>query len=240
MEKIRLQKYIAMCGVASRRNAEELIGGGRVAVNGNIVTEMGTKVSDRDKVTVDGLEIKEERNKYYIIMNKPEGVLCSAKDDRGRKCVTDLIEGVDARLYPVGRLDYDTSGLLLITNDGEFVHKLTHPSYEIWKTYEAVVRGIPNESDIKAFTSGIQLEDGKTLPAVLDIIGYRNNGKNAIVEVVIREGRNRQVRRMLDKIGHGVISLKRTKIGSLELGDMKPGAWRFMRENDFTGLDIEV
>lgn len=240
MEEYRLQKYIAMCGVASRRNSEEMIKQGRVSVNGQVITELGSKVTKKDKVAVDGKEIQIEKKKYYIIMNKPEGVLCSVSDDRDRTCVVDLIKGVDARLFPVGRLDYDTSGLLLLTNDGDFMQKITHPSFEMWKTYEAVVRGVPNESDVKAFQTGLELEDGKTLPALLDVIGYKGNGKNAIVEVVIREGRNRQVRRMLDKIGHPVLSLKRTKIGNLYLGDMKPGTWRFMKEKDFRDLNIEM
>lgn len=238
MEKIRLQKFIAMCGVCSRRNAEELIRLGRVYVNSNKVEEMGIKVTLQDKVTVDGKEISLEKKKYYIMMNKPTGVLSSVTDDRGRRCVTDLIKGVDARLYPVGRLDYDTSGLILITNDGEFVHKLTHPSHEVWKTYEALVRGMPDQADIKAFEKGIELEDGQTLPAVLEVIG--NKGKNAIVEVAVREGKNRQVRRMLEKINHPVITLKRTKIGSLELGNLKTGQWRFLKGNDFEALDLDM
>jgi pseudouridine synthase len=157
-------------------------------------------------------------------------------DDRGRKCVTDFIKGVDARLYPVGRLDYDTQGLILITNDGDFMQKLTHPSHEVWKTYEALVRGIPDQNDIKEFEQGLLLEDGMTLPCVLEVIGYE--GKNAIVEVMIREGRNRQVRRMLERINHPVIRLKRTKIASLELGDLKPGQWRFLNSEDFKALNM--
>lgn len=234
MEEMRLQKYLAQCGVASRRSAEQIIKEGRVAVNGAIVTEMGIKIKKGEKVTVDGQVVKPEKNKYYILLNKPSGVLSSVKDDRGRDCVVNLIEGIDARLYPVGRLDYDTTGLLLLTNDGDFMQKVTHPSFEIWKTYRAVVKGVPTETDIKRFAEGLMLDDGKTLPAVLDVVGYKGN--NAIVEVSIREGRNRQVRRMMERIGHPVNSLTRISFGSLELGDLKPGKWRHVRPEEIARL----
>lgn len=237
MDELRLQKYLAQCGIASRRGAEEIIKEGRVTVNGKVVTEMGTKVKSSDKISVDGQPVKPEKNKYYILLNKPSGVLSSVKDDRGRECVVDLIEGVNARLYPVGRLDYDTTGLLLLTNDGDFMQRVTHPSFEIWKTYRAVVRGIPTETDVKRFAEGIMLDDGKTLPAVLDVVGYKGN--NAIVEVSIREGRNRQVRRMLERIGHPVNSLMRISFGSLELGDLKPGRWRQVRPEEIKRLTEE-
>ena len=234
MEEIRLQKYLAQCGVASRRGAEQIIKEGRVAVNGVVVTEMGIKLKKNEKVTVDGQLVKPEKTKYYILLNKPSGVLSSVKDDRGRDCVVNLIEGIDARLYPVGRLDYDTTGLLLLTNDGDFMQKVTHPSFEIWKTYRAVVKGIPTETDVKRFAEGLMLDDGKTLPAVLDVVGYKGN--NAIVEVSIREGRNRQVRRMMERIGHPVNSLTRISFGSLELGDLKPGKWRHVRPEEIARL----
>lgn len=237
MEELRLQKYLAQCGVSSRRGAEQIIQEGRVTVNGTIVTEMGIKVKKGDKVTVDGQLVKQEKSKYYILLNKPSGVLSSVKDDRGRDCVVDLIEGIDARLYPVGRLDYDTTGLLLLTNDGDFMQRVTHPSFEIWKTYQAVVKGVPTETDVKRFAEGIMLDDGKTLPAVLDVVGYKGN--NAIVEVSIREGRNRQVRRMLERIGHPVNSLKRISFGSLELGDLKPGKWRHVKPEEIARLTEE-
>lgn len=237
MEELRLQKYLAQCGVSSRRGAEQIIQEGRVTVNGTVVTEMGIKVKKGDKVTVDGQLVKQEKSKYYILLNKPSGVLSSVKDDRGRDCVVDLIEGIDARLYPVGRLDYDTTGLLLLTNDGDFMQRVTHPSFEIWKTYQAVVKGVPTETDVKRFAEGIMLDDGKTLPAVLDVVGYKGN--NAIVEVSIREGRNRQVRRMLERIGHPVNSLKRISFGSLELGDLKPGKWRHVQPEEIARLTEE-
>lgn len=237
MEEMRLQKYLALCGVASRRGAETLIAGGKVCVNGAVITEMGVKVNAKDKITVNGEPVRLEKKKYYILLNKPAGVLSSVSDDRGRPCVTELIEGVDARLYPVGRLDYDTTGLLILTNDGDFMQRVTHPSFEIWKTYQAVVKGTPNETDVRKFAEGIVLEDGKTLPAVLDVVGYKGN--NAIVEISLREGKNRQVRRMLDRIGHPVRSLQRIRFGNLELGDLKPGKWRHLRAEELEKLTEE-
>lgn len=235
MEPVRLQKYIALCGVASRRAAEKLIEQGLVSVNGKVVTEQGVKVTPKDRVTVDGQVILPEKKKYYIMMNKPTGCICAVSDDRGRECVVDLVkQEIPARLFPVGRLDYDTSGLLLLTNDGDFMQKLTHPSFEIWKTYRAVVKGVPTEKNISDFAAGIELEDGKTAPAVLEVVGYK--GKNAIAEVSIKEGRNRQVRRMMEACGHPVISLERISIAALELGDLKPGAWRNLKEKDFEAL----
>lgn len=234
MEPVRLQKYIASCGVASRRAAEKMIEDGRVSVNGQTVTEQGVKVTPKDKVLLDGKPIKPENKKVYIMMNKPEGYICAVSDDRDRPCVVDLVEGIEERIFPVGRLDYDTTGLLLLTNDGEFMQSLTHPSYEIWKTYRAVVKGTPNEKNVEEFARGIELEDGKTEPAVLEVVGYK--GKNAVVEVSIKEGRNRQVRRMMEAINHRVIKLKRVKIGGLDLGDLKTGAWRYLKERDFKDL----
>ncbi|MBE7066552.1 MAG: rRNA pseudouridine synthase [Ruminococcaceae bacterium] len=235
MEEIRLQKFMALCGVASRRESEKIIAAGRVYINGKCVTEQGTKIQyPKDTVTVDDIVIKPEKTKHYIMLNKPEGVLSSVKDDRGRECVVSLVDGIDARLYPVGRLDYDTTGLLILTNDGDFMNRVTHPSAEIWKTYRAVVRGVPDESDVKHFAQGIILDDGKTLPAVLDVVGYK--GENAIVEVSIREGRNRQIRRMLDRIGHGVKSLHRVSYGTLRLEDLKPGKWRRLSPEEVNEL----
>ena len=235
MDEMRLQRYLAQCGVASRRSAEVMISEGRVTVNGSVVTEMGTKVSGRDQVCVDGKPVRPERNKIYIMINKPVGVLSSSSDDRGRQCVVDLVEGVKERLYPVGRLDYDTSGLLLLTNDGDFTRRMTHPSFEIWKTYEALVRGEINEGNIKRFSEGIVLEDGPALPALLTVTGHK--GVNDIAEVRIREGRNRQVRRMLEAIHHPVLKLKRTGYGPLELDpELKPGAWRYLREEEVAML----
>ena len=237
MEEMRLQKYMAACGLASRRKSEELIAQGKVYVNGKVVTEPGVKVSDKDTVTVDGKTLKPEKKKYYIMINKPKGVLCSVSDDRERTCVVDLVEGVPARLFPVGRLDYDTEGLLILTNDGDFMQKMTHPSFEIWKTYEAQVRGVPDKNDEMRFREGILLEGEtrKTLPAFLSVTKKDGKG-NATAEIIIKEGRNRQVRRMMEALGHPVRSLKRVRISFLELGDLKPGQWRYLTDREVASL----
>lgn len=235
MEEFRLQKYLAHAGIASRRAAEEIIASGRVFVNGKRVTDPTTKVTVKDKVTVDGKSVKPTKTKTYIIMNKPTGVLSSASDDRGRKCVVDLVKS-DARLYPVGRLDYDTQGLILLTDDGDFMQYITHPSHEIWKTYEAQIKGEIDEETLQKLREGVDLgeEDGITLPAEADVVRFK--GKNAVVRVKIREGKNRQVRRMLEAVGHPVLRLKRTALGGLEIGDLKPGSYRNMKRSDFEDL----
>jgi 23S rRNA pseudouridine2605 synthase len=233
-EEIRLQKYLAAHGIASRRRSEDLIKAGNVSVDGRIVTEPGTKISGNEKITVNGKQVKKEVKKYYIVINKPTGVVSSSKPERDLPCVVDLITDIDARLFPVGRLDADTSGMLLITNDGDFTQKLTHPSNEVWKTYEALVKGNPDEHDIQKFEKGVELEDGVTLPASLEVIGYK--GKNSLVEILIREGRNRQIRRMFDALGHPVIYLKRIRIAGLDLGDLRPGEWRRLKSSDLKRL----
>lgn len=235
MKDERLQKYIAKSGFASRRKAEDMIKEGRVTVNGKVITEMGFKLGSRDKVIVDDIEIREEKKKYYILLNKPKRVVTSAKDDRGRVTVIDLIKGIDARLYPVGRLDYDSEGLILITNDGDFANKISHPSSEIWKTYEVILDGKPKESDINAFDRGIVLDGQKTSPAVLEIIDSKKLD-SVLCEVVIKEGKNRQVRRMFEKRGFRVRKLVRTKIGALELENLPEGKWRYLEEEDFLKL----
>ncbi len=234
MEEFRLQKFLAHSGVASRRAAEEIIAAGRVFVNGRRVTDPSVKVTARDKVTVDGKTVTVTRTKTYIIMNKPVGVLSSASDDRGRKCVVDLVDLEDVRLYPVGRLDYDTQGIILLTDDGDFMQRITHPKFEMVKTYEALVKGEPEEEDLQKLREGVELDDGMTLPAKADVVKF--NGPNAVVKIEIREGRNRQVRRMLETIGFPVLKLKRTAIGGLELGTLRPGMWRQMKHKDFEAL----
>lgn len=233
MEEYRLQKFLAHSGVSSRRTAEAIIAEGRVFVNGKRVTDPAVKVTRKDKVTVDGKTVTVTRTHTYIIMNKPLSVLSSAEDDRGRTCVVDLV-GTDARIYPVGRLDYDTQGIILLTDDGKFMQRITHPRYEMWKTYEALVKGEPKEEELYVLRQGVELEDGKTLPCEADVIRFK--GPNAVVRVRIREGRNRQVRRMLEAIGFPVLRLKRTAIGGLTVGDLRPGAWRHMKRKDFEDL----
>lgn len=234
MEECRLQKFLAASGVASRRASEAIIAEGRVSVNGTRVTDPAVKVTRKDRVTVDGRAVHPAKTRVYIMLNKPVSVLSSAADDRGRRCVTELVELPEVRLFPVGRLDYDTSGLILLTNDGAFMQRITHPSFEIWKTYEAVVKGEIDEQALKKLREGVALDDGITLPAFADVIGYKGN--RAVVEVRIREGRNRQVRRMLEAVHCPVVSLRRTELGGLRLGNLASGAWRYMKRRDFEDL----
>ncbi|MCD8238320.1 MAG: rRNA pseudouridine synthase [Clostridiales bacterium] len=228
----RLQKFMAECGVCSRRKAEEYIKEGKVTVNGVVVTEMGTKVGEGDVVRFSGRVINKEEKKVYILMNKPEGCVTAVTDDRGRKTVVDLVKGVNERIYPVGRLDYNTSGLLILTNDGDVANKLTHPKNKIDKVYEARIKRIPEPAEIFFFESDIFLDGRKTAPAKLEII----TEEPPVVNVTIHEGRNRQVRRMLEEIDNKVISLKRVKIGSLSLGSLKKGKYREMMEEEVNYL----
>lgn len=234
MDKMRLQKYIAECGVASRRKSEELIKQGRVKVNGIPVSEMGVKVSDEDVVEVDGRRISLEQKKVYIMLNKPVGYISSVRDQFSRNTVVDLIKGVKERIYPVGRLDYDTSGLLLLTNDGDFAFRLTHPKHEMKKTYIAEVEGVPDSNDIESFQNGLRIEDYVTSPAELTVLEKKKS--SSIVKVVIHEGKNRQVRKMCDAIGHPVISLKRIAIGDLYLKSLPEGQWRYLKEEEIKML----
>ncbi|WP_059106035.1 pseudouridine synthase [Shouchella shacheensis] len=221
----RLQKVIAQAGVASRRKAEELITAGRVTVNGKKVTELGVKVTPvKDKVEVDGVPLDREEPVYYLLY-KPSGVISAAKDDKNRQIVTDYVE-TDKRIYPVGRLDYDTSGLILLTNDGEFANALMHPRYNIEKEYIAKVKGIPERELIKKMEAGLRLEDGKTAPAKAKIMSIDKRKQTAIVRLIIHEGRNRQVRRMFEAIGHPVMKLKRERYAHLTLEQLKPGGGR--------------
>ncbi|MGD8189147.1 pseudouridine synthase [Brevibacillus ginsengisoli] len=228
----RLQKVLAQAGVASRRNCEEIIKEGRVRVNGAIVTELGTKVDPSiDEIEVDGKVIRREKH-LYILLYKPTGVITSLHDPQGRKVVTDLLQGVQERVYPVGRLDYDTSGLLLLTNDGELANKIAHPSYEMDKVYRAWVKGIPTSDQVKRLATGIQLEDGMTSPGEARILEVDPVKKRAHLELTIHEGRNRQVRRMCEAIGHPVISLERIQLGFLTLEGLKKGDYRFLTNQE--------
>jgi 23S rRNA pseudouridine2605 synthase len=229
----RLQKFMARCGVASRRKAEEMIFEGRVKVNGETITSVVTINTDSDIVEVNGKVIKPEENKVYIMLNKPTEVITSAKDQFDRKTVIDLID-IKERIYPVGRLDYDTSGLLILTNDGDIAYKMTHPSHEVEKVYLAEVQGAPTESEMKSFREGLEIEDYITSPADIKIID--NKRETCLVEITIHEGRNRQVRKMCDKIGHPVIRLKRKMVGTLSLGELKTGEWRHLKEQEIEYL----
>lgn len=221
----RLQKYMAGCGVASRRKSEEIIAEGRVRVNGEVVTSVVMVDTDKDRVEVDGRAITPEEKKVYIMLNKPTEIITSARDQYDRKTVVDLVN-VKERVYPVGRLDFDTSGLIILTNDGEVAYKMTHPSHEIDKVYEAEVVGVPTQEEMEWFRRGLQIEDYVTSPADIRILSTKDD--SSVLEIKIHEGRNRQVRKMCDKIGHPVIRLKRVRVGNIMLGDLKLGEWRYL------------
>jgi 23S rRNA pseudouridine2605 synthase len=222
----RLQKVISQAGIASRRHAEELITAGRVTVNGKIVSQLGAKVETlRDKVAVDGKPLASEK-KFYILLNKPRGIVTTLRDPEGRKTVATLVKDIPVRLYPVGRLDYNTEGLLLLTNDGALTHVLTHPSHHISKTYVAEVSGKPSEEKLDLLRVGIRLEDGVTAPAKIRLLEYNDDNNTTKLEIVIFEGRNRQVRRMCETIGHPVNKLKRIKFAFLTLEGVRRGKYR--------------
>lgn len=234
MEEERLQKYIARCGISSRRKAEDLILNGCVKVNGIVVTELGTKINpEKDVVLVDNKKISETEGFIYIKLYKPEGYVTTVKDQFGRKTVIDLVD-ISERIYPIGRLDYNTSGLLLLTNDGDLANKLMHPKYHIYKTYIAEVEGRMSDEAVMRLKSGVKIEDYITAPAIVNIVKISSN--SSIVQVSIYEGKNRQVRKMLDAVGHPVRTLKRISFGKINLDDLKPGAWVHLNEEEIKFL----
>lgn len=230
----RLQKVMALSGVASRRKSEELIREGRVSVNGQVVCELGTKVSGNDIISVDGKQISKEE-KVYFLLNKPRGVVTTSKDDKGRKTVVDLID-VNARIYPVGRLDYDTTGVLILTNDGEFANLMMHPKNEIDKVYIAKVKGIIKGEDIHKLEDGVMLDDVKVYPTRVKLCKLNRETDTSIVELTIHEGKNHQVKRMFASIGFDVVKLKRERIGFLTVNDLKSGEYRKLNPKEVKKL----
>ncbi len=230
----RLQKFLAEAGVASRRKAEELIAQGKVKVNGKVVTEMGIKIDPaKDEVTYLGKKVTTKDTKMvYIMLYKPEGYVTTAKEQFGRPAVMDLIKGVKERIFPVGRLDYDTSGLLLLTNDGDLTYKLTHPKHDVDKTYIAKLYGIPDEGALQKFRRGVVIDGKRTKPAKIQIIDKDKDGRFCTAEISIHEGRNRQVRKMCEAIKHPVAQLKRVATGELKLGDLQKGKYRHLTEKE--------
>ncbi len=209
----RLQKVMAEAGIASRRKSEELITAGHVKVNGDLVTTLGTKVTSKDDVVVDGVPLNRAKLVYYLL-NKPRGVISSAHDEKGRKTVVDILaDEVTTRIYPVGRLDYDTTGLLLLTNDGELANKLTHPKYEVDKTYVAKVKGIPSNDELKQLRLGVKIDGKKARPAKANILNSDSKKGTSIISVTIHEGHNHQVKKMFEAIGHEVLKLHRESYG---------------------------
>ncbi len=237
----RLQKILSQAGVASRRAAEKLIADGRVTVNGKTVLTMGVKAdTQKDDIRVDGRRIRAAARLRYILLYKPTGFVTTRSDPQRRRTVMDLLEGVREYVYPVGRLDYDTEGLLLLTNDGDLAARLTHPRHGVARTYEARVAGMPDREAIDRLRSGIPLDGKRTLPADVLLLNDGRRDRDGVLRLTIREGRNRQVRRMCEAVGHPVQQLKRTKIGAVGDRRMKPGEWRELRPEEVRALKLHV
>ncbi|MBQ9008823.1 MAG: rRNA pseudouridine synthase [Clostridia bacterium] len=233
---MRLQKYMAMCGVAARRKCEELIAEGRVSVNGVVRDVPGTTVEEGDVVTLDGQVIRPEEHRVVILYHKPAGEVCTVSDDRDRETVMDHFRDLPERVYPIGRLDYDTEGVLLLTNDGELAQKLTHPSSEVDKVYLARVSGRLSPEEVRRLRTGVLMEgeERMTWPARVRIV--REGDIYSDVIVIIHEGRNRQVRRMIAAVGHQVVMLRRVRFGPIDLGSLQRGPWRYLTEEEVEKL----
>ena len=226
----RLQKYLAECGIASRRKCEEYIIQGKVQVNGKKITELGVKVNpEKDKITFEGKNVKQEERKVYILLNKPIGYVTTSDEQYGRDKVLDLVK-VRERVVPVGRLDMYTSGALILTNDGDFVYKVTHPKHEITKTYTVTVKGIIKNEEVEQLRKGVKIDDYTTRPAKVKILKTDEEKDISRLEITIHEGKNRQVRRMCESVGRRVIALHRSKIGNIGVKDIELGKWRYLKD----------
>ena len=235
-KQIRLQKYLSECGVASRRKAEDLIAAGKVKVNGKPAS-IGDKIDPgRDTVVVAGKKIKKSKKNTYIMLHKPRGFITTLSDEMGRKCVAQLVEDVGTRVYPVGRLDRDSEGLLLLTDDGEFANALTHPTHHVPKTYRVTIRPTITEEQITALTTGIEIDGRMTMPSEVRVLEKKEG--RVVIEIIIYEGRNRQIRKMCDALGLEVARLKRTQIGSVKLGMLKQGDWRNLTDEEVHKLMV--
>lgn len=227
MEEMRLQKYLALCGVASRRACEEIMIAGRVTVNGTVADQLGIKVTDSDEVKVDGKVVKQSNKKIYIMVNKPVGVVTTMDDKHGRPTVANLYENeIRERIYPVGRLDMDSEGLLIMTNDGELTYALTHPRHIVDKTYHVTIGGHISDRDLQKLRKGVVIDGRKTAEASVNEIG--GDANTTVLEFIIHEGRNRQIRKMLEAVNKKVLVLRRVKIGNLQLGHIPEGRWRYL------------
>lgn len=231
---MRINKYIAASGCASRRKADELIASGQVSVNGAVLRQPGYDVQPGDRVTVSGKLIEPEEELLYYMLNKPRGYVTTASDEKGRPTVTELMSGVDARLFPVGRLDCDSAGLLIMTNDGTLAYRITHPKNKIWKSYELEVAGQLNSAKMEVFRSGIVIDGKKTAPAEGRIVCQK--GDMSLVEARISEGRNRQLRKMFEALGCKVTYLKRVQIGTLKLGHLHEGGYRRLSAKEIDSI----
>lgn len=236
MEEIRLQKYLAEAGIASRRKAEELIQQGKVKVNNVIVTELGTKINpEKDKIEYEGKTITREDKKVYILLNKPIGYVTTAKDQFNRDSVLDLVK-VKQRIVPVGRLDMYTSGALLLTNDGDFVYQVTHPKHEIEKTYTVTLKGMITKTTIEMLKKGVKIQDYVTRPAKVRILKIEEDKNQSRLEITIHEGKNRQIRKMCEAVGHRVLALHRSKIAGIGVKELPLGKWRYLSENEINQI----
>lgn len=235
---VRLQKYMAECGIASRRKSEELIAAGKVKVNGKIASIGDKVIPGKDKVLVAGKPIQKEAELYYVMLHKPRGFVTTMQDEQNRKCVAELVTEVPARVYPVGRLDRDSEGLLLLTNDGEFANNMMHPSKHVPKVYRVTVRPNINEEQINTMMTGMMIDGQKTLPADVRVVTREPN--RVVLEITICEGRNRQIRKMCEALGLEVARLKRTAIGSVKLGMLQQGKWRYLTPQEVKSLKQSV
>ncbi|MBU4253032.1 MAG: rRNA pseudouridine synthase [Acidobacteria bacterium] len=236
---IRLNKYLSQSGVTSRRDADRLIEKGDVRVNGEVVRTLGTKIDEsKDRVEVKGKAVKPEDDSVSIVLYKPPGYLVTLKDPQQRPTVMGLIRTLKRRVFPVGRLDFDSEGLLLFTDDGELAHRLMHPRYQIQKEYRVEVTGFPEKEALDRLKTGIVLDGKKTAPAEVRLL--RQEDRHSFLQIVIHEGRKREVRRMMEAVGHDVLSLKRTRFGSIRLGNLKPGEWRRLEPHEIASLKKSV
>ncbi len=234
-EKMRINKYLASCNVASRRKCEDIILSGKVTLNGKIVKELATMVDvKKDKVTVFGKPVELDNSKVYYMLNKPAGVISASKSKYGEETVVDIIGKKEHRLFPVGRLDKDTTGLIILTNDGDFAYKLTHPKYEKEKTYEALVKGNIDSKGLERLKKGVVIDGRKTSRAKVRLL--KMVGNNSLLEITIIEGRKRQVKKMCERVGHKVLKLKRTMENGLSLGDLEIGEYRKLTKNEVNKL----
>ena len=232
MEEIRLQKYIADCGITSRRKAEELIKQGKKKVNGKIIYELGNKINPKkDIVLYQNKKIKEKEKDVYILLNKPIGYVTTVKDQFGRPSVLDLVK-IKQRVVPVGRLDMYTSGALILTNDGDFVYQVTHPKHEIDKTYTVTIKGIVTKQDVELLKKGVKIEEYITKPAKVKILKTDFEKNNSRLEITIHEGKNRQIRKMCEAVGYPVLALHRSKISGIDVKDLPLGKWRFLSKQE--------
>ncbi len=232
---MRIQKYIADCGVTSRRKAEQMVQEGRVSING-VLAAVGAAVGDDDVVCVDGKRIAPDNARVVIMLNKPAGMICAASDPQGRSTVADLFKDIPHRTYNVGRLDYDSEGLLIMTNDGELANCMMHPSFALKKTYYAICNGVLTDSDARALEQGVDIGGFVTSPAEVRDIYVLKGGDKTSLFITIHEGHNRQVRRMLAAAGHETLLLRRVQVGPLKLGDLKAGQWRYLTDNEISIL----